>query len=93
MQSGESRKCAILLYNATKSRFLAGALNGNIGVTKSMLAEMTDETNIARAFSLLPLTWAMGAIVGCELSPCLCPIIWLIAPTQSILRRVTLSAT
>ena len=26
----------------------------------------TDETNIARAFSLFPLTWAMGAIVGCE---------------------------
>ena len=31
---------------------------------KSMLAEIADETNIARAFSLIPLTWAMGAVLG-----------------------------
>jgi len=27
--------------------------------------EMTDGTNIARAFSLIPLAWALGAIIGC----------------------------
>lgn len=46
------------------SRFLAGALNGNIGVMKSMLAEITDETNTARAFGIVPLSWAIGNAVG-----------------------------
>jgi hypothetical protein len=31
-----------------------------------MLAEMTDETNMARAFALIPLTWATGATAGYE---------------------------
>jgi len=43
------------------SRFLNGMLNGNIGVTKSMMAELTDETNMARGFSLIPITWAVGS--------------------------------
>jgi len=38
------------------SRFLAGALNGNIGVMKSMLAEIADETNMGQAFTLIPLS-------------------------------------
>ena len=46
------------------SRFLAGALNGNIGVMKSMLAEMTDETNMARAFAIVPLSWFIGNALG-----------------------------
>jgi len=46
------------------SRFLAGALNGNIGAMKSMLAEITDETNTARAFGIVPLSWAIGNAVG-----------------------------
>ena len=46
------------------SRFLAGALNGNIGVLKSVLAEITDETNMARAFAIVPLSWAIGNTVG-----------------------------
>ena len=45
-----------------ESRFLAGALNGNVGIMKSMLAEMTDETN--KAFALIPLSWATGAAIG-----------------------------
>jgi predicted MFS family arabinose efflux permease len=40
------------------SRALAGAINGNIAVVKSMMAEMTDETNQAQAFSFLPLVFA-----------------------------------
>jgi len=47
-----------------ESRFLAGALNGNVGIMKSMLAEMTDETNMAQAFALIPLSWATGAAIG-----------------------------
>ncbi|KAH8104388.1 member of major facilitator multidrug-resistance DHA1 sub-family [Phellopilus nigrolimitatus] len=41
-------------------RSLNGALNGNIGVIKSMLAEMTDETNLARAFAYHPIPWSTG---------------------------------
>jgi len=46
------------------SRFLAGTLNGNMGVMKSMLAEIADETNMARAFALIPLSWAIGGAAG-----------------------------
>ncbi|KAF8268162.1 MFS general substrate transporter [Lactarius quietus] len=46
------------------SRCLNGMLNGNIGVIKSMMAELTDETNMARGFSLIPITWAIGSTVG-----------------------------
>ncbi|KAK0522764.1 hypothetical protein OC834_006150 [Tilletia horrida] len=59
------------------ARSIAGALNGNIGVLKSTLAELTDETNQARAFSLIPLCYAVGSIFG--------PIMgaWLSEPAES----------
>jgi hypothetical protein len=41
-------------------------LNGNIGVIKSMLAELTDDTNMARGFSLIPVIWALGGTIGFE---------------------------
>ena len=47
------------------SRSLCGALNGNIGVVKSMLAEITDATNLTRALSYVPITWSTGATLGC----------------------------
>lgn len=47
------------------SRSLNGALNGNIGVIKSIMGEMTDETNVARAFAWQPLPWSTGATIGC----------------------------
>jgi hypothetical protein len=43
---------------------LNGVLNGNLGVIKSMIAELTDETNVARGFSLLPMARAVGYIIG-----------------------------
>ncbi|KAI9443966.1 MFS general substrate transporter [Lactarius indigo] len=46
------------------SRCLHGMLNGNVGVMKSMMAELTDETNMARGFSLIPVTWSVGATIG-----------------------------
>ncbi|KAI0671932.1 major facilitator superfamily domain-containing protein [Trametes maxima] len=46
------------------SRCAEGALNGNIGVTKSMMAEITDHTNRARGFAFLPMTWAVGGTLG-----------------------------
>ncbi|KAF9007542.1 member of major facilitator superfamily multidrug-resistance, DHA1 sub-family [Cyathus striatus] len=46
------------------SRSLNGALNGNIGVIKSMMAEMTDSTNIAQAYAYMPIAWATGGTLG-----------------------------
>jgi MFS family permease len=42
----------------------AGALNGNVGVIKSSLGELSDHTNEARVFSLLPPSWTIGAALG-----------------------------
>ncbi|KAG9316326.1 major facilitator superfamily domain-containing protein [Chiua virens] len=41
------------------SRCITGALNGNIGVMKSMLGELTDSTNMARGFAFLPIAWSV----------------------------------
>ena len=46
------------------ARSIAGLMNGNIAILKSVLAEITDETNQARAFSVIPLCFAVGSIVG-----------------------------
>ncbi|KAL0952542.1 hypothetical protein HGRIS_006801 [Hohenbuehelia grisea] len=46
------------------SRFLNGALNGNIGVMKSLLADITDSTNMARVFACLPIVWSTGGTLG-----------------------------
>jgi MFS family permease len=46
------------------SRGLEGALNGNVGVIKSMLGEITDETNMAQAFAFIPICWAAGSTIG-----------------------------
>lgn len=41
-----------------------GLLNNNIIPIKSTLAELTDSTNEARAFSLLPIIWTLGSSLG-----------------------------
>lgn len=46
------------------ARALAGALNGNVGVSKSAMAELTDETNMARAFAFMPIVWSLGSSIG-----------------------------
>eukprot|EP01112_Ceratiomyxa_fruticulosa_P019085 TRINITY_DN618_c0_g1_i1.p1 TRINITY_DN618_c0_g1~~TRINITY_DN618_c0_g1_i1.p1 ORF type:complete len:585 (+),score=111.21 TRINITY_DN618_c0_g1_i1:372-2126(+) len=51
-------------YWAVGTRFLAGILNGNVGVAKSMMGEITDSTNQARAFSIVGIVWSIGGIVG-----------------------------
>ncbi|KAH9005476.1 MFS general substrate transporter [Lactarius hatsudake] len=45
-------------------RALDGAFKGHVGTMKSMLAELTDETNAARGFSMLPMTWSLGYAIG-----------------------------
>ena len=57
--------CIILKhFNPLKSRSLAGALNGNVGVAKSVIAELSDSTNMAQAFSYIPVNWAIGSTMG-----------------------------
>ena len=46
-------------------RCLSGILNGNIDVIKRMMAELTDETNMARGLSLILAAWAVGGLIGC----------------------------
>ncbi|KAH9011888.1 MFS general substrate transporter [Lactarius hengduanensis] len=57
---GLSRSFPALVF----SRCLHGMLNGNVGVMKSMMAELTGETNMARGSSLISATWALGNIIG-----------------------------
>ena len=51
------------------SRSLAGLLNGNVGVLKSILGEITDDTNAAQAFAFLPIAWSVGSTIGQVHSP------------------------
>ncbi|KAH9008146.1 MFS general substrate transporter, partial [Lactarius deliciosus] len=46
------------------SRCLHGAVRGHPGVIKSMIAELTDETNVARGFSMQPVAWSLGYVIG-----------------------------
>ncbi|KAH9169218.1 MFS general substrate transporter [Lactarius sanguifluus] len=57
---GLSRSFSALVF----SRCLNGILNGNTGVMKSMMTELTDETNMAQGFSLITITWAVGGTIG-----------------------------
>jgi hypothetical protein len=54
---------------ARYSRSLHGALKGIIGVTKCAMAELTDETNIARGFSSLQFAWIVGYVIGLAIIP------------------------
>jgi MFS family permease len=49
---------------ASISRFMSGLLNGNVGVSKSVIAEITDDHTRPLAFSLVGFMWAMGMICG-----------------------------
>lgn len=51
-------------YHALFLRFLTGLLNGVVGVSKTYIAEICDETNQSKAFSLLGLNRALGLLVG-----------------------------
>lgn len=52
---------------ALAAKFSWGLLNGNVGVTKTALAELTDETNQARAFSFIGIATGLGRVVGASL--------------------------
>lgn len=63
----ETLKCLLLTWLMSQpyhSRFLSGAFNGNVGIVKSVLAEIADDSNVARAFSFLPLSFVIGQVIG-----------------------------
>ncbi|KAG1746535.1 major facilitator superfamily domain-containing protein [Suillus paluster] len=51
-------------WSLVVSRCMCGALNGNIGVLKTTIAELTDSTNIAQGFALIHVFWKIGTFVG-----------------------------
>ncbi|KAJ5084654.1 permease of the major facilitator superfamily, partial [Penicillium alfredii] len=47
------------------SRMMLGLMNGNVGILRTMVAEMVPERELQpRAFSILPLVWTVGSIFG-----------------------------
>jgi hypothetical protein len=49
---------------AMATRFAWGMLNGNVGVAKTALSELCDDTNSAKAFSFIGLNTGFGRIIG-----------------------------
>ncbi|KAJ3843657.1 major facilitator superfamily domain-containing protein [Lentinula raphanica] len=45
-------------------RSIQGAFNGNIGVSKTVLAELADASNLADVFSFNPMMWCLGGTIG-----------------------------
>ncbi|CAO3614052.1 unnamed protein product [Mucor hiemalis] len=50
------------LWWAIASRALCGVVNGNAGVARSMVSEITDDTNKAKAFATFGFSYGMGII-------------------------------
>ncbi|GLB44763.1 putative major facilitator superfamily protein [Lyophyllum shimeji] len=46
------------------TRCIQGMFNGNIGVSKTVIAEITDFTNITDAFAMMPLVYSVGITIG-----------------------------
>ncbi|KAJ7352333.1 major facilitator superfamily multidrug-resistance, DHA1 sub-family [Mycena albidolilacea] len=45
-------------------RCIQGACNGNIGVTKTVINEISDPSNIADIFSIMPLVWSVASTMA-----------------------------
>lgn len=51
-------------WSIALSRCLCGALNGNVVVMKSMIADITDSTNMPQAYGYIPFAWQAGIALG-----------------------------
>jgi Major Facilitator Superfamily len=49
---------------ALVGRVISGLLSGNLGVLKSFLTEITDESNRGAGFSYMSVAWALGTIIA-----------------------------
>ncbi len=52
------------IYWAMGTRMLLGALNGNVGVCKTYIGEVTDKTNQGKAFSYVGMSFSSSMIIG-----------------------------
>ncbi|BFZ18360.1 hypothetical protein BsWGS_21399 [Bradybaena similaris] len=52
------------LIMAVVFRFLCGAVNGTVGTAKTILYDISDNTNQALSMSMLSVSWGMGMIIG-----------------------------
>ncbi|CAG8628152.1 7970_t:CDS:2, partial [Scutellospora calospora] len=52
------------LWQAMLTRSISGFLNGNSGVTKSIIGEISNKQNEAKVYSIIISCWSMGFIVG-----------------------------
>ncbi|ORY77019.1 major facilitator superfamily domain-containing protein, partial [Protomyces lactucae-debilis] len=53
------------IYQLVAARFAAGLLNGNVGVIRTVVAELVTEKRYqATAFSIMPIVWSTGTIFG-----------------------------
>ena len=53
-------------------RSMSGLLAGNVGVLKSFLNEITDETNRGKGFAMLSLSWSVGTVIAPLVGGLLC---------------------
>ncbi|KAF9236266.1 major facilitator superfamily domain-containing protein [Melanogaster broomeanus] len=68
-----SMYCSAFLYvigfaQRSHSRAFSGALNGNAGVMKSVVVEITDSTNIAQAYAYMPNSVVDSPFIGGSLA-------------------------
>ncbi|KAJ2535074.1 hypothetical protein EV175_006955, partial [Coemansia sp. RSA 1933] len=49
---------------ALAARSFNGLLAGNVAVVKSIISEISDDSNRARMMAFLPLMWNIGAVIG-----------------------------
>jgi MFS family permease len=49
---------------AVAARLFSGLLSGNLGVVKSLLTEVTDDTNRGAAFAYMSVAWAIGCVIA-----------------------------
>ncbi|KAJ6553629.1 MFS general substrate transporter [Mycena vulgaris] len=69
--SGHWATIAMLGFGLSKTfwslfffRCIQGACNGNIGVTKTVINEISDPTNVADIFSMIPMVWSLGSTIS-----------------------------
>lgn len=46
------------------SQLLAGTFNANSSIITTIFGELSDSSNQSKAFSLMPIFWGLGAVVG-----------------------------
>lgn len=51
-------------FQAVSGRVISGLLSGNLGVLKSFLTEITDESNRGTGFSIMSVAWTIGTIIA-----------------------------